>query len=176
MKSLAESIFDSETQMMESLFDKNLATKRMTIGDYFKLDSFGIRDSTLNKSEMAYASILERMDLSKLKKDYPAADLSDVVIPGCLGHFKYSDVKDYTDGLEYFVSFLNDFDIIISDNGEVDNDEIKRLRGEIHRKFDRYVKKHDLTIDVIGRHDGLTFWINHPRFLNNSMWLVYDKK
>ena len=161
--------------LVESLFDKDLVTKRITIGDYFKLDSFGIRDGSQNTSKWAYSQILGRMNILKFKKDYPAADLSDVM-PGGYPGYKYSDVKEYTDGLEYFVSFLNDFDVIINDRGEVDNDEIKRLLVEIRRKFDRYLKNHDLTIDVIGRHDGLTFWVNHPRFPNNSMWLVYYKK
>ncbi len=36
MKSLVESLFDSKTQTMESLFDKDLVTKTIKFGDWFE--------------------------------------------------------------------------------------------------------------------------------------------
>lgn len=75
MKSLSESLFDSKTQMTESLFDTDLATKEIKLGELFEF-----KYNTPFKTK----SIIDSFFTEALKRDtkVKGRDKFDIIIKG----------------------------------------------------------------------------------------------
>ena len=73
MKSLIESLFDSKTQITESLFDKDIVSKDLKIGDLYELDRFYFGGD--NDGYYAF----DIFSVKKLKLDFKKSNLQDVI-------------------------------------------------------------------------------------------------
>ena len=169
--------------LQESLFDKDLVIKGLTVGDYYEPESFGFENSNIPLlNNWSYEDILGFIDASKLKKDYKPADLSNTTPGGWIVrssnlNYKYSDIKDFTivKTLEYVIAFIN---ACPCPSYELKTGDLIRLNTYMTKQIQKYLKSPRIRIETIYRHDGLTFRIRGTKAneRDNDMWVVYKKK
>ena len=127
MKSLKESLFDSKTQTMESLFDKDLVEKDVTFGSqYIPSEVYITGDIRLTDKEWA-EWLDDVIDIKKLKKmvdPYPAKQLQS-----------YKDSPHVTEIACYFITLINQLPAITKQLAVGDEIFSEEIRDTIVKPF-----------------------------------------
>ena len=167
MKSLKESLFDSKAQMTESLFDKDLVSKDLCIGDIYKLSNIAY-DNSFSGFPAEFVDLFKPQELKKIAYDY-----------------KYVDLKNGF--IEYWREYLRRFnsesvpsiiDIIFRAPANILN---KNMPSKSERQFKEYLKPYiryscydDFTVFFKFLMDGImmTFYDNVLNSHPSSMEIV----
>ena len=168
MKSLSESLFDSETQITESLFDNDIATRNILFGDMLEFQSVS-RYGDLT-------GILDLFSESKLKKAAKGKIYKDV------DNYvdEYYNITNYKEKLKYIISIILNLpwkpEVLNTSSPLAYHDEINSIfkdiisRGRLGKTVGFSFKYNELD-------DILTLTItctkfNEPRFL----WIKFKEK
>lgn len=157
MKSLSESLFDSETQTMESLFDNDLVSKDIKFRDLYEFEYYSF--SGANRGYYAFDNLM----VSKLKKDFSR-------IPSILHtsdcKTKFIDNNDRQSRNRTFIAnillyLINEFDMSMGDKNRMYrfyyhddevNETLSKLCGYLINKLYTY-RVGDRPIYIDARYD-----------------------
>ena len=168
MKSLSESLFDSETQMTESLFDNDIATKNILFGDMLEFQSVsGYGDLT---------NILDLFSKPKLKKAANGKIYKDV------NNYvdKYYNIDDDNEKLKYIASIILNLpwkpEILQSSLHLAYHDEINSIFKDIISRG-RLGKTVGFSFSYDEADNILTLKITHTKFDSPQfLWIKFKEK
>lgn len=151
--------------LKESLFDQDLATKSLTLGDFYKPSYACLVNSwSYNKTEILaeYDNICKNLKIRDLRRNFPSTDLNDVRIYGSSGYtdFKYKEVEDVFRPLEYFTTAVLTMPCIKAADKESWL-EVYHLIQKRLKLLSQYIKKSQSMPNM-----GL--WVD-PHWVNNEL-------
>ena len=187
MKSLVESLFDLKTQMMESLFDKDLVSKDIKFGDLYEFEYYSFNGA--NSGYYAFDALM----VSKLKKDFSG-------IPSVLHasdcRTKFVDNNDRQSRNRTFIAnillyLINEFNMSMNVknrvyrfyyNDDEVNETLSKLCGYLKSKLSMYcVGNRSIYIDAYYNETSKTIFIRIGKYqyrggFNQFANFVFKKK
>lgn len=187
MKSLIESLFDSKTQTMESLFDKNIVENKYCFGNYYKITDFWFQDDNVmynlnNLGQIPYDDMFSHIKLSELKKKYKPTDISKIQYGTWWHRIKYNDIKTCIKPLEYIISLINNIEIAPPNTFTGDAEFVDEFARLLDNETTLYLKDRKIQFTAIryyGRRDILVSIVDrgsHSKDFDYTMELYFKEK